>query len=163
MDNIPVHEISQVIQLAVAPVFLLAGIAGFLTVLSHRLSRVVDRTRTVDRSIHVARTSEHQELLRIEANLLKQRACVINWAIRLAVGSALTVCLVIMSLFVGDFINFKLDAFIAYLFVAAMILIILSLLLLLVEVSISTRNLQHGIEHLIIDSAESVKTIRNDH
>jgi len=162
MDNVPVHEISQVIQLAVAPVFLLAGIAGFLTVLSHRLSRVVDRTRNVDRSIHVAQSSEHQELLRIEAKVLKLRTSTINWAIRLAVGSALTVCLVVMSLFIGDFIDFKLDAFIAYLFVAAMILIILSLIMLLVEVSISTRNLQHGIEHLIVDSSESLKSIKND-
>jgi len=78
MDNVPVHEISQVIQLAVAPVFLLAGIAGFLTVLSHRLSRVVDRTRNVDRSIHVAQSSKHQELLWIEAKVLKQRTSTIN-------------------------------------------------------------------------------------
>ena len=162
MDNIPVHEISQVIQLAVAPVFLLAGIAGFLTVLSHRLSRVVDRTRNVDRSIHVAQLSEHQELLRFEAKMLEQRMCIINWAIRLAVGSALTVCLVVMSLFIGDFTDFKLDALIAYLFIFAMLLIIISLSLLLVEVSISTRNLQHGIEHLIVDSIESSKSIKND-
>jgi len=67
-----------------------------------------------------------------------------------------------MSLFIGDFVDFKLDAFIAYLFVAAMILIILALLMLLVEVSISTRNLQHGIEHLIVDSTESLKSIKND-
>lgn len=162
MDNFPVHEISQVIQLAVAPVFLLAGIAGFLTVLSHRLSRVVDRTRNVDRSIHVAQLDEHQELLRMEAKVLEQRMSVINWAIRVAVGSALAICLVVMSLFIGDFTDFKLDAFIAYLFIVAMILIILSLLLLLVEVSISTRNLQHGIEHLIVDSSDSLKSIKND-
>jgi len=86
---------------------------------------------------------------------------IINWAIRLAVGSALAVCLVVMSLFVGDFSDFKLDALIAYLFIIAMILIILALLLLLVEVSISTRNLKHGIEHLIVDSNDSLRSIKD--
>ncbi len=162
MDTLFIHEISQVIQLAVAPVFLLAGIAGFLTVLSHRLSRVVDRTRSVDRSIHVAQLSEHQELLWREASVLEQRTKIINWAIRLAVGSALAVCLVVMSLFLGDITVFRLDATIAYLFVAAMMLIIFSLLLLLVEIHISTKNLRHGLEHLIVDSNAPTKSKQND-
>ncbi|QMU62448.1 MAG: DUF2721 domain-containing protein [Gammaproteobacteria bacterium] len=161
MDNVPIHEISQVIQLAVAPVFLLAGIAGFLSVLSHRLSRVVDRTRNVDRSIYEAESENHQVLLRLEAKVLGQRTQVINWAIRLSVGSALIICMVVMSLFIGDVALFQLGTFIAYLFVTAMILVILSLLLLLLEVSISTRNLQHGIEHIIVESGS--KTSTNTH
>ncbi|MGH1536805.1 MAG: DUF2721 domain-containing protein [Gammaproteobacteria bacterium] len=152
MNNLPIHEISQVIQLAVAPVFLLAGIAGFLSVLSHRLSRVVDRTRSVDKSIHAAKTEEHQELLWIEANVLTQRTKIINWAIRFSVGSALIICVVVMCLFIGDFASFRLDKLIAYFFVAAMLLVILSLLFLLYEVSVSTKSLQHGIEHLIVES-----------
>ncbi len=156
MNSLPIHEISQVIQLAVAPVFLLAGIAGFLSVLSHRLSRVVDRTRNVDRSIHAAKSEAHQKLLWLEANVLKQRNKIINWAIRFSVGSALTICVVIMCLFIGDFASFRLDEVIAYLFVGAMILVILSLLFLLYEVSVSTKNLQHGIEHLIVRANSSV-------
>lgn len=156
MDNAPIHEISLVIQLAVAPVFLLAGIAGFLSVLSHRLSRVVDRIRDVDRSIHEAESAEHKELLCLEGKVLAKRTRIINWAIRLSVGSALIICVVVMCLFISDVALFKLDAIIAYLFVAAMILVILSLLLLLYEVSISTRNIQHGIEHLIIESRSSI-------
>ena len=96
MDNVPIHAISQVIQLAVAPVFLLTGIAEFLSVLSHRLSRVVDRTREVDRSIHEASTEDHQELLWLEAKVLEKRTLTINWAIRLSVGSALIICVVVM-------------------------------------------------------------------
>ena len=158
MENVPIHDIAQVIQLAVAPVFLLAGIAGFLSVLSHRLSRVVDRTRNVDRSIYESESEEHQEILWLEAKVLGQRTRIINWAIRLSVGSALTICIVVMCLFIGDVALFQLGALITYLFVSAMILVILSLLLLLVEVSISTRNLQHGIEHIIVESYSPVNT-----
>ena len=49
MDQLTsIETIATVIQLAVAPVFLLAGIAGLLNVLSIRLGRVVDRVRVVE-------------------------------------------------------------------------------------------------------------------
>ena len=40
-------DLAQIISLAVAPVFLLAGIAGFLNVMSGRLGRIIDRARVV--------------------------------------------------------------------------------------------------------------------
>ena len=40
-----VTTVAQIIQLAVAPVFLLAGIGAFLNVCAGRLSRIVDRAR----------------------------------------------------------------------------------------------------------------------
>lgn len=42
--------ISEAIQLGIAPVFLLTGIAGLLSVMTNRLARVVDRTRFVQQS-----------------------------------------------------------------------------------------------------------------
>lgn len=158
MDSVPIHSIAQVIQLAVAPVFLLTGIAGFLSVLSHRLSRVVDRSRVIDRFIHEIKSKEHQELLCKEVKSLRLRSRIINWAIRLSVGSALIICVVVMCLFLGDFTLFKLGTLIASLFVAAMLLIILSLILLIFEVTVHTRNMQYGIEHLLVESSSSINT-----
>jgi len=40
--------VSHVIQLAVAPVFLLTGVGAILSVLINRLARVVDRFRTLE-------------------------------------------------------------------------------------------------------------------
>ena len=49
MQTLPsIMDISQVIQLSVAPVFLLVFIAGFLNALVSRLSRVVDRSRHLE-------------------------------------------------------------------------------------------------------------------
>ena len=47
----PVGAIAHNIQLAVAPVFLLSGIAGILNVLTTRLGRVVDRARRLEADI----------------------------------------------------------------------------------------------------------------
>ena len=48
MEPNAVENIAVVIQLSVTPVFLLAGIAGMLNVLSIRLGRVIDRARIVE-------------------------------------------------------------------------------------------------------------------
>ena len=51
MDTL-IPSLSQLIEFAVAPVFLLTGIAGFLNVMSSRLGRISDRVRVAERQIH---------------------------------------------------------------------------------------------------------------
>ena len=41
-------DIARVIQLAIAPVFLLTGIAGLLGVMANRLARIIDRARDLE-------------------------------------------------------------------------------------------------------------------
>ena len=43
-----VSEVAHTIQLAVAPIFLLAGVGAFLNVCAGRLSRIVDRARSLE-------------------------------------------------------------------------------------------------------------------
>jgi Protein of unknown function (DUF2721) len=141
-----IKAIAGVIQLAVAPVFLIAGIAGLLNVLSTRLSRIIDRARVIERRIPQAKREEQRQLLRVETTTLWTRIDLINWAIRLCVSGALTVCLVIVALFVGDFVAFNISAVIAILFVVSMLLIIAGLVFLLREISVSARTMRQGLE-----------------
>jgi hypothetical protein len=147
-----VKAIAGVIQLAVAPVFLLAGIAGLLNVLSTRLARIVDRARVIERRIPAAKSEEQRELLRAETTTLWTRIDLINWAIRLCVTGALTVCVVIVTLFVGDFVSLNISALVAILFVIAMLLIIVGLVFLLREISVATRHMRVGMELALEDS-----------
>ncbi len=152
MDQVnSIQTIAQVIQLAVAPVFLLAGIGGLLGVLSTRLGRIIDRARIIERRIPQAQHEDQRQLLRAETTALWTRIDLINWAIRLCVSGALTVCLVIVTLFVGDFVSFNLSAVIAILFVIAMLLIISGLVFLLREVSVATRHMRQGMEIALED------------
>ena len=43
-----VSTIAHVIQLAIAPVFLLTGIGSLLSVMANRLARIIDRSRVVE-------------------------------------------------------------------------------------------------------------------
>jgi len=148
-----IKVIAGVIQLSVAPVFLIAGIAGLLGVLSTRLGRIIDRARVIERRILQAKREEQRQLLRAENTTLWTRIGLINWAIRLCVSGALTVCLVIVALFVGDFVTFNISAVIAILFVIAMLLVIAGLVFLLCEISLATRTMRAGLE-LSLESSQ---------
>jgi hypothetical protein len=149
-----VEAIAGVIQLAVAPVFLIAGIAGLLNVLSMRLGRIIDRARVIERRIPQAKREDQRQLLRAETTTLWRRIGLINWAIRLCVAGALTVCVVIVALFVGDFVAFNISAVIAILFVVAMVLVIAGLVFLLREISLATRTMRQGMELAVEGSQE---------
>ncbi|HET7131035.1 MAG TPA: DUF2721 domain-containing protein [Gammaproteobacteria bacterium] len=147
MDQLKsIEAVAQIIQISVAPVFLLAGIAGLLGVLSTRLGRIIDRARVIELRIPEAAAEEQQQLLRDESTVLWTRIGLINWAIRLCATGALTVCLTIAALFVGDFVRFNISVAIALLFMLAMALIVSGLVFFLREVSVATRHMRQGIE-----------------
>jgi len=150
-----IEAMAQVIQLSVAPVFLLAGIAGLLGVLSTRLARIIDRARVIERRIPQAKTDEQRALMRRETKVLWRRIALINWAIRLCITGALAVCLVIVTLFLGEFVEVNIALIVAVLFVSAMVLIVAGLMFLLTEVGLSTRHMREGMELALEDAADA--------
>lgn len=152
MDLIaPLDTVSAAIQLAIAPVFLLASIGAILSMLTIRLGRVVDRARLVERQASQANEDDHRERLQVETQALWRRIKIINWAMRLAVGSALLICVVIINLFIAAFASIELGAFLAVLFILAMLSLVLALLCLLLETSISTKKMLQGAADLIVE------------
>jgi len=146
-------ELSNPIGLALAPMFLFMGIAGFLSMLSLRLGRVIDRGRLLDSRIGQVALPEQSEVeyeaLCQEAALIWRRIFYMNWSIRCAVCSALLVCLVVMCLFLSGFVAMDLAKVISGLFIVAMALLIVSLVFLLFEVGVATHKLRQGLEHLV--------------
>ncbi len=147
-----IESIAGVIQLAVAPVFLLAGIAGMLNVLSSRLGRVVDRFRAIEARIIYEDRKIHLANFQIEASGLWRRIRLVNWSIRMFVWSALLISLVIVTLFFGELNEINLSIPAAVLFVGAMLLIILGLVFFLFEVGISTNQINLGIQQFLNSS-----------
>jgi Protein of unknown function (DUF2721) len=134
-DSIP--AIQQAIQLSIAPVFLLTGIAGLLSVMANRLARIIDRARDLERRWDelegaVATLAER------EVVSLERRRSLASWAINFSTGAALLVCLVIVTLFVGEFVRTDLTLIAGAQFIAAMIGLIGGLTSFLAEVYIAT-------------------------
>jgi hypothetical protein len=143
-----VRDIAIVIELAVAPVFLLAGIAGFLNVMSARLGRIIDRARIVERRVSKLSEAEDAPLANKELKVLWRRVAVTHWAIALCIAAALLVCTLIASLFIGGHWNFQLDSFIVFSFVLALFFLTAALVLYLKEIQLATKTLRDGGEYL---------------
>ena len=140
MDS-SISALAEIIQIAVAPVFLLAGIAGFLNVMSGRLGRIVDRGRVLENKIMSLEEGEAKNLTKTEYETLRLRSKLINWSIAMCTASGLMVCIVVASLFIGDYWNLDITFLIISLFVLALIWLVLALLLFLFEVQLATNNL----------------------
>lgn len=128
-------DIAHVIQLCVAPVFLISGVSALLAVLSTRLGRTIDRARWLDASD----PKTHGELL-----VLSQRAKLIYRSMLLGTTCALFVCCVIFSLFVSAMLGFPISMVVAVFFLAALASLAGALVLFLREVYLATRILQIG-------------------
>lgn len=128
-----VTDVARLIQLAVAPVFLLTAVGTIIGVLSTRLGRAVDRSRTLEDRLRQMQP-DGQKTVREELNLLSRRVRLVYGAIVLAVICALFVGLLIAVAFVDAFINIDLSKFIGLLFIGAMIAFIFSLLVFLREI-----------------------------
>lgn len=138
-----IASLAQVIQLAVAPVFLLAGVGTTLNALATRVARIIDRARNLeDRLPHASaeQADEMHKLLRV----LSKRATLINRAIGLSVMCGLLVSLVVAALFISSALSIDLDAPIAITFVIALLSLAAALVYFLREVILATNSLTFG-------------------
>lgn len=139
-----IGSIAQVIQLSVAPVFLLAGVGATLNVLVGRLVRIVERARTTETQMKQATEDAQAELLeRLE--VLARRARLISRAIALSVLCAVLVPIVIVALFVDVLFEVNLDVPIAIIFIVALMSLAIGLIYFLREVFVATAALTFGV------------------
>lgn len=138
-----IFAIAHVIQLAVAPVFLLSGVGMVLTVLLSRLNRIVDRARLVENYLPSA-TEQVKAAYHKELHTLSRRARLAHWAVTLTTICGLLVCLVIAALFVGHFLRVDLSSTIVICFIVAMLAIVLAFILFLREIYLGTASLRFG-------------------
>jgi len=143
MHGLEVVDIAHAIQLAVAPVFLFSGVGVLLGVLTNRLARVVDRARKVEESLKVAAPAQVDDA-REQLQVASRRARYINVSITLSTIAALLIALVIGLLFASTFVPLNLAAYVAVLFVLAMVALVCALLSFLFEVRIAIAALKIG-------------------
>lgn len=132
--NIQPGDIGPIIQLAIAPVFLLSTVCTKLLVLINRMSRIIDRTRRLEERLDAGCKQSYLT----ELAVLDRRYYLINIAISLSTACGLLICSVIALLFVGGAVDKPLDHYIAGMFVIAVICLIGSFCFLLGEIFVTS-------------------------
>ena len=140
MPNLlPLTDIGHVIQLAIAPVFMLTAIGTVLNVLAGRLARSVDRRRTLVAALPKL-DMDIADIARAEVDFEVRRIRLIYHAITMAVTSALFICLLISVAFFDAFVTQDYGKLVATLFVLAMVALIASLTIFLREIFLSVNS-----------------------
>jgi hypothetical protein len=140
-------EITHVIQLAVAPVFLLTALGTIIAALNGRLSRIVDRRRVVEDTLQTLPAEEGEKARGCiaELHVLARRIRLIYHAMVFAVMSGILVCLVVATAFLGVFIRFDLSEAVGVMFSLAMFALIGALAMFLREVFLAIEAGRHAI------------------
>ncbi len=135
-----IADITHVIQLAVAPVFMLTAVGTIIAALSIRLGRATDRRRALEREM-VDLHEDDGGTASAELAVIARRIRCAYYAIVFAVLAGLFICLLIASAFLGAFVAVNLARLVGGLFVLAMLALIGCLLMFLREIflAVSTR------------------------
>lgn len=143
-------DIGSAVQQAITPVFLLTAIGGMLNVMAHRLSRVVDRARQLEAAVGSC-TGDLQRIVIGDLSVLSRRMAAANWAIALCTLAALLVCVVVVLLFVEQLVKSELDQSIAWLFIAATLMLTGGLSLFLWEIQLALRSVRVRADILVAE------------
>lgn len=145
-------ELVDLIQLAVAPVFLLAGVAGLLNVFIGRLTRIIDKLERMDSAL-LAKKRKDQSYKEDVRTLERRQFLVMrmqntNSAIFFATATGLMVALVILSVFATTLFSFHIEMIISIFFILAMVFLIIAFVLFLREIHFTTSFIQLKKDHL---------------
>jgi hypothetical protein len=140
----PIDDIAHLIQLSIAPVFLLTGVGTLLNVLSGRLARIIDRARALEQQLEALDPNRTDAIVN-ELHVLERRGRLIYHAIKLSTSSALLVCFLIAALFASSMLHYSTRLIVSGLFIAAMLASIVSLTLFLREVYFAIETFEIGL------------------
>lgn len=132
-------DISNIISLSITPAFLILGVLLQLRVLNNRLERIVSRQETLEQRLSGG--TGVREVMRHELDVLYRRADVIHRAVGFSSVSMVTVCAVVVALFADDGFGLNLASLVAFLFSAAMLMLICSFSLFLHEIFIASHTM----------------------
>lgn len=129
-------RVQEMVQLSLAPVFMLAAIGAFLNVMNLRLTWIVDRVHLLEK----LKENEVSDREIEELPALRRRRKYAHLAINMSTTAALVICAVVALLFVSAFVRPALGTYVALGWIVAMSLVFTALLTFLLETQLATKS-----------------------
>lgn len=134
-----INTVAELIKLSVAPVFLIAAVAGLLNVFTGRLTRIIDKVDKIEELEKNQSENDIDHNKRVKRHeFLTKRMKNTNRAIFLCAIAGLLVALVIVTMFLSTLFEFHSATVISVLFILAMLCLISSILVFLLEIHYTT-------------------------
>lgn len=135
------ESVLHAVQLAVAPVFMLAAVAGMIGTVAARLARIVDRARVLEERVET-KVSRNPDADYTELGTLRKRGSLCNQSIAMLTLSGVLIGATVMTLFIGEIWSSKTERLVPWTFLGAVAFFIAALALFLVETWLATHTLR---------------------
>ena len=141
MEPIFTHNAVEIIQLAMAPIFLIVGIGTLVNVATGRVARIIDRARWFE---NLARRDPERinSKAKREIRSLNKRMKLANWSINFLIASAVATCINVILIMINGLIQVSMEATILITFMFSMVLLTGGLMAFFLEVSVATAALK---------------------
>lgn len=128
-------RVQQVVQLSLAPAFLLSGIGAIMNVIMSRMIWIAQRVENLEEKLEEHRTAKQAR----ELAWLMQRSKLMQGAIMFSTAAAVIISLVTGLLFISAYITAQIGTVIAILWVLTMVLLVTGLGFFLFETRLAAR------------------------
>lgn len=128
-------RVQQVVQLSLAPAFLLSGIGAIMNVVMTRMIWIAQRVERIEERMEDQRTPKQGR----ELGWLMRRRKLAQGAIFFSTAAAVIISLVIGLLFISAYITAQIGTLIASLWVLTMVLLVTGLAFFLMETRLAAR------------------------
>ncbi len=131
-------RVQQVVQLSLAPAFLLSAIGAIMNVIMSRMIWIARRVENIEEKMEEQRTARQAR----ELSRLMRRRKLMQGAIMFSTAAAVMISLVIGLLFIAAYITVQIGTVIAILWVLTMVLLMLGLGFFLLETRLAAKGAQ---------------------
>ena len=135
-----VEQLSTMISHAVAPAFLLASIAAFVSILINRMAGITDRIRNLNQ---IADDDAARVRLKADVARLKRREILLNQSLQMAVIGGIGITVLLLAGFVITFLGYRHEPGAAVLFIGSLCFLVVALFRFLQDVRIALSELDH--------------------
>ncbi|GBU19202.1 MULTISPECIES: DUF2721 domain-containing protein [Methylobacterium] len=141
LGSAPLDSVAHIIQVALAPAFLLSALATLLNVFSTRLGRVADKVDALSASL-TGSDRDEAALLSRRLAYLRRRSLVLDIAVVLACLGAVMTGVAVLTLFVGALRDAATATVLFACFGAALVCTVAAILAFLVEILMAGRGVR---------------------
>jgi len=136
VETLPANSLLPIIQAATAPVILISGMGLLLLTMTNRMGRIIDRTRIYAAQIREAEQIERRQL-EAQLEITWHRAKLVRLSLTYATASMLSSAALVIAIFAGATLRVDLGGLMLLLFLAAMALLVASLVTFLRDIWVS--------------------------
>lgn len=128
-------RVLQMLQLSLAPAFMLVGIGSILNVMVNRLTWVANRIERLEARLDTSPDAPSSD----ELTWLGRRRRIAQRAVMFSTGAAMLISILIALVFISSWIEPRIGTLVAMLWVATMLLLIVGLVFFFTETRIAAR------------------------